>query len=341
MSTATTTTLHYSPKLGRFVRCVAHIQCEYGDAHTSLVGLAEGGGAVVSTHGHGQQQTVSPLVADAFSVGTAKKRTTFRKDGSKLTPLEAAAWRRTVASLLESGTVVPARIEPKLLPALGWGDAPAAAPRAKAPGRFTSPLDFQLAEKSADPGVLSQLARSADPAVRLVVAQNPATATDTLEGLATSTDKDARLYRNAAHGELTLRYQDLRDEAELAACARMDADGVFQKRLEETPSYRQLAYMPQKRWERKTIKARRTLIQAALQETGKALKLGFRIGGWTRRKTAQLVIGKKGMSFFRLPAHVAAYRSTKAVSLFMLDFLLGIAGDQKAKVRISRQLGVA
>jgi hypothetical protein len=281
MPTATSSNLHYSPKLGRYARCVAEQQCEYGDAHTSLAGLARSGGAEVSTNGHGQVQIVSPIVGGAFSVGTDKQRQTFRGDGSKLTPSEARRWRDTIAQATKDSDGVTSRLDPTLLPSLGWGEGPK---RAQAPVRHTTASDFALAESSSDSGVLVQAAHSADPGVRLVVAQNPATATHTLEGLATSTDDGSKLYRDQAHTELRHRYQDMRDAAELEACERMDRDGVFQMRLQEMPSYRQLVYMPAKRWEQKPVKARRSLIQRAMQESGQMLRLSFRFGGWTLRK---------------------------------------------------------
>ena len=337
MPIATSSNLHYSTKLGRYARCVAEQQCEYGDAHTSLAGLARAGGAEVSTNGHSQLQIVSPIVGGVFSVGTEKQRQTFREDGSRLTPSEARRWRDTIAQLTAERGGVTSRLNPTLLPSLGWGEGPR---REQAPVRHTSASDFALAESSGDPGVLAQLAHSADPGVRLVVAQNPATATDTLEGLATSTDGGSKLYRDQAHTELSHRYQDLRDAVELEACERMDRDGVFQKQLQEMPNYRQLVYMPAKRWQQKPVKARRSLIQRAMHESGRVLRLSFRFGGWTLRKSFQLVTGTDPVRLVKIPAAVAAYRSTREVVSFLANVFGALADGQRSRKKIRRRLGL-
>lgn len=338
MSTATSSNLHYSTKLGRYARCVAQQQCEYGDAHTSLAGLARAGGAEVSTNGHNQVQIVSPIVEGSFSVGTSKYRQTFREDGSKLTPDEARRWRDAIAELTEDSGGVTSRLSPTVLPSLGWGEGPN---RAQAPVRHTTASDFTLAENSSDPGVLAQLAQSADPGVRLVVAQNPATATDTLEGLATSTSVGSGLYRDQAHAELGHRYQDLRDGAELEACERMDRDGVFQEQLREMPSYRQLVYMPAKRWQQKLVKARRSLIQRAMYESGRVLRLSFRFGGWTLRKSFQLVTGKDPVKLVKIPVAITAYRSTREVVGFLAGVFEALAESERTRKKLRRKLGLA
>lgn len=335
MTTTLTSKLHYSPKLGRYMRCVARHQCEYGDAHTDVPSLADAGGGELSDQGHSTVKIVSPIVDGVFSVGTENRRQTFREDGTKLSPAEAARWRARVAQQLEADEP-KIRVEPTLLPALGWGQLPS---KAEPAARHTNPKDFDLAENSSDAGILAQLAQSADWNVRLLVARNPATATDTLEGLALSADKNAHLYRNAAHEELGHRYQDMRDAAELEACARMEADGVLQKRLETMPNYRQLSYMPAKRWNQKTQKAKKTLIQAAMGEAAKLFKLTVRFTGWTANKTATLVLGKDGVKLFKLPRKVAVYRSTREVIGFMVDFFTALAGDPRAQKGVARRLG--
>lgn len=335
MSTATANKLHYSPKLGRYVRCVAKIRCEYGDAHTSPLGLALAGGGEVSPHGHARILEVSPLIAGGYSVGTEKRGQTFRPDGTKLTAIEARHWRRARA---KAEKLAEANREPSLLPPISWG---AKAQRAVPAGRHTNPKDFELAENSTDPGILAQLSYSPDWSVRLLVTRNPATATDTLEALAVSTDEHAEKYRNEAHTELSHRYQDLRDEAELEACARMEADGALQKTLAEMPSYRQLAYMPAKRWSTKPVLARRTLVQAAMQETAKVLGVAVKFSGWTLRKLAQFTVGKDGLNLVKLPNQVPLYRSTREVVGYMVDFFTLLSGDPKSKRRLARRLGFA
>lgn len=337
-----TDSLHYSTKLGRYARCVAKQYCEYGDAHTSPLGLAKAGGAALSTHGHGQVQTVSPLVDGVYSIGTERRRETFREDGSKLTASEAEQWKANASEQLKTPGGVASRLSPTLLPSLGWGDAtPQAktAPRAKAGHQRTSPLDFQLAEHSNDPGVLAQLAQSPDPAVRLVVANNPATALDTMETLAVSKDQGWKLYSNAAHVELGHRYQDLRDEAEQAACERMEADTALQARLQQAPNYRQLVTMPAKRWKTRPVKQRRRIVEAAFEETAKLAKLSLRFGGWTARKSVQVIVGKSGGKLAKLPRAIALRSSREILSLFG-NVLGSMVGSGRAQKRLTRQLGL-
>lgn len=321
MATATRTRLHFSPELGKYMRCVALESCPYGDAHTDVAGIADAGGGQAVPNG--RTLDVGPMIDGTYTVGTPNKKQTWTKDGRKLTPVEARRRRRELAKRTEA-------VEPESV---------AVAPRTEAAAQATSPKDFYLAENSTDPGILAQLAQSNDWNVRLLVIRNTATATDTLEGLAVSADKNAHLYRNAAHEELGHRYQDMRDEAELAACARMEADGVLQKRLETMPNYRQLTYMPSKRWNQKTQKAKKTLIQAAMGEAAKLFRLTVRFTGWTANQTAALVLGEDGVKLFKLPRKVALYRSTREVVGFMVDFFTALAGDPKAQKGVARRLG--
>lgn len=326
MATVTQIKFHVPPGGTTFKRCVAELSCPFGaDAHTDLPGIAEAGGGQAAPHG--RTLDVSEMIDDTYTVGTPKKKQTWTKDGRKLTPVEARRRRRELDRREQAGDSV----EPPT------GTVPNA-PRANSAAQTTNPKDFQLAENSADPGILAQLAQSADWNVRLLVARNPATATDTLEGLAVSSDKNAHLYRNAAHTELGHRYQDMRDEAELEACARMEADGVLQKRLETMPNYRQLAYMPARRWEQKSPKARKTLFQAAMGEAAKLFKLTVKFAGWTGSMTAKAVLGKDGAKAFKLPQRMI-YRPTREIVGFMVDFFTALSGNPKAQKGVARRLG--
>ncbi|MGW9021117.1 hypothetical protein ACWGOE_06500 [Leucobacter chromiiresistens] len=337
MSAVATRQFHYSPKLGRYVRCVAKIQCEYGDAHTSLVDLAEAGGAVVSTNGHSLEQIVSPMVDEHFSVGTEKQRQTWKREGDKLvklTPYEAEQWRIALSKLTEDDAV-ETRIEPTLLPALGWGAAPV---RAKPSSRQTNPKDLFLAEGSDNPGILAQLAYSPDWNVRLLVARNPATATDTLEQLALTTDKHAHLYRSEVRAELGHRYQDERDAEELAAMEKVANDPTRRKWLEDKPNSWVLSEIPNRRWQRKTPKARRSIVRAAMEEAAKALKIGLKLAGWTGNKLVKHLTGKDGAQLVRLP-HRLVQKSGREVLGFLFALFAASAGDAKAQKRVGRTLG--
>lgn len=326
MGSANTTRLHRPPGSSTFKRCVAKHYCPYGnDAHTDAAGIAENGGGTAAPNG--RTVDISAMVDGVYTIG----HQTYTKQGRKLTPQEVRRRKRELARKNEAN-------DSNESSAKKVQNLPAKPPRAKPGWRTTNPKDFLMAETSKDPGILAQLAYSADWNVRLLVARNPATATDTLEQLATSADKNARLYRDAAHEELGYRYQDMRDAEELEACARMDADGAFQKRLETMPNYRQLAYMPTKRWNQKSPKARKTLLQAAMGEAGKMLKLSVRLAGWTRNKAVKAVIGSDGAKAFKLPSKVV-YRSTLGIIGFMIDFFASLTGDAKAKKSVAKRLG--
>lgn len=90
----TTTKLHYSERTGRWMRCIAAHSCWYA-SHSTPLELARAGGAKAAINQ--RPQKVSALIEGAFSVSTAQRSQTFREDGSKLTPVEARAWRKRVA----------------------------------------------------------------------------------------------------------------------------------------------------------------------------------------------------------------------------------------------------
>ncbi|MFS0894720.1 hypothetical protein [Microbacterium sp. 179-I 3D3 NHS] len=94
-------TLHQSARTGRWQRCVAKSHCPYGE-HRSIPDLARAGGAEIEPSGHGQTQTVSPLLAGGYSVGTGKRTQYYREDGSKLTPKEARVRRNRIQRLLRA-----------------------------------------------------------------------------------------------------------------------------------------------------------------------------------------------------------------------------------------------
>lgn len=335
MSTATRTDFHWSPLLQRYNRCQAKYRCPYGGAHTSLAGIAEAGGAVVSTHGHSDELIVSPVVAGAFSVGNEKRRQTFRADGTKLDHHEAARWRLAVSRLSEDEPV-QTRLQPTLLPALGWGNAPVQPTPTIARG--THPKEFELAEKSTDPGVLAMLASSADPAVRLVVARNPSVATGTLEQLALSEDNGWKMYRLAALEELGYRYQDERDAAELEACERMLANPNWRKLVDGAPAAAVIATTPQKAWGQKPQRARRSLISRAVEQLGKMMGHSLRVAGWTRNKVLKSIVGKNGMRLIHLPSRFAKDLHIREITGWMLDFFGSLEGDARAQARVRRKL---
>lgn len=93
--------LHKSGRNGRWLRCVAKKSCPYGE-HKTIVQLAKGGGAEISTNGHSQVQTVSPVIGGVFTVGTGKRKQTFKIDGSKMTPKEARVWRAKLKRFLRA-----------------------------------------------------------------------------------------------------------------------------------------------------------------------------------------------------------------------------------------------
>ncbi|UUE20084.1 hypothetical protein [Microbacterium sp. J1-1] len=321
---------------------MATTSCPYGDAHTTVLDIAREGGADLSTGGHSQVLSISPIIGGIFSVGSDARTRTFREDGAKLTPKEAARWREAVAAIqeIEAEEIDHDAPEPS---AEEMGSQPAQPPRAKPTSRFTNAKNYALAEGSKDPGILSQLAHSPDWNVRLLVARNPATSTDTLEQLATSADKDAKRYRDAAHEELGHRYEDMRDAAELEACARMDADGVFQQQVAKMPSYRQLAYMPAKRWARKSVPARRTLLAAAFDEAARLFKLGARFAGWSELRPGRLFDAPKNRtarSNYMLPGYAARLNSPMEVLGLFASVFASLFGSIAHQTGVRKKLGL-
>lgn len=94
-------TLHQSARTGRWQRCVAVRYCPYGE-HKSIPDLAKAGGAEIEPSGHGQTQTVSPMVGGIYTVGTGQRTRHYREDGSKLSPQEARARRNRIRRLLQA-----------------------------------------------------------------------------------------------------------------------------------------------------------------------------------------------------------------------------------------------
>lgn len=94
-------TLHQSARTGRWQRCVAKNHCPYGE-HKSIPDLARSGGAEIEPSGHGQTQTVSPLLGGVYSVGTGKRTQYHREDGSKLSPKEARQRKSRIRRLLRA-----------------------------------------------------------------------------------------------------------------------------------------------------------------------------------------------------------------------------------------------
>jgi len=98
--------LHLSPGTKVYQRCVAEKSCPFfegdkgnashSDVHLSLVEIASDGGGEVKLDGHGVIYDVSPLKDSVFSVGRAGSRrtTTYDEAGQKLSPREAAFWRK-------------------------------------------------------------------------------------------------------------------------------------------------------------------------------------------------------------------------------------------------------
>lgn len=359
MATATDSAFRYSPKLGRFARCNAEKQCAYGDAHTSLAGLAAAGGAEVSTHSHSPKQTVSPLVAGAFSVGSGVRTRAFTEDGTQLTPAEARAWREEVECTLEGdatqqqGGVIQQKVSLEPIEFQEQREAEVlSAPIAQADIPPESVADLQLAESTSNPAILQQLAHHRDPAVRLVVAQNPATAMGSLEELAMSRDNGAGSCQSAAMESLTEKYQDLRDEEELRTTARMEADGVLQANLAQMPSYRVMLAVPKKRWSRKKRPARARIICRAVEEIAGFLGMKAQLRSWTRskRRAVTFVRGARGWIDFHLSGAVLMYKGARQVARFLSRSFAnassgqgdGHSGGWRAKFReINRKIGLA
>lgn len=325
MSRALQAAYHWSDATQRYMRCVAEIHCPYGSAHTTPAGMAKAGGAQLSTHGHSTVLEVSSIFEGHYSIGTPNWVQVYDEDGNRAPRGESERWRAKRAKAEEE---TKAQSEASR----ATGDVPASF------GVPTGIKPFELAETSADPGVLAMLAGSTDPAVRLVVIRNPATATDTLEQLALSEDKGWTIYRLAAHEELGFRYQDERDAAELEACARMERDGVLPRLVSQAPAAAVVATMPQRVWARKTVKVRRSLIQRAMNQLAKMLGVGVRITGWTKNKMLRKAIGPEGMKLVQLPGRLARDLHLRQLTGWMLDFFGSLEGDARAQARVRRKL---
>lgn len=325
MSKALKASYHWSDATQRYMRCVAEYQCPYGSAHTNPVGMAKAGGAELSTHGHSQIITVSALHDGRYSIGTPNWVQVYDEDGNRASRADSERWRAERARAEEE-----AKKASETAPEADGSPRPIPVPTGIKP--------FELAANSTDPGVLAMLAGSNDPAVRLVVIRNPATATNTLEQLALSEDKGWKVYRLAAHEELSARYQDERDAAELEACARMERDGVLPKLVQEAPAAAVVATMPQRVWTRKTVKLRRSLIQRAMNQLARMLGTGARITGWTKNKMLRKVIGPQGVWLVQLPGRLARELHIREVTGWMLDFFGSLEGDAKAQARVRRKL---
>jgi hypothetical protein len=315
------TRYHWSPELQRFSRCIAEAHCPYGGAHTSESKIAESGGGSILRSGHATDQEISSLFEGAYSVGTGNRQEVYRADGTKLTRLERDHWQVKRAKAVDQASKEAEKQPVRQRPA----------------GRYTSIKELQLAEKSTDPAVLAMLASSADPAVRLLVVQNSATTTGTLEQLALSGDKGSALYRLAAHTELGFRYQDERDAAELEACARMEADGRMPKLIEQAPAAALIPIMPQAVWARKPRNARRSLIRRAMTQLAKMLGAQIKVTGWTRSKYVQTLVGPTGMKLIELPNRLARDLGIRDVHRFIFDFFAAL--DPKRQKSLAKRIG--
>jgi hypothetical protein len=327
MSKALQAAYHWSDATQRYMRCVAEIHCPYGSAHTTPAGMAKAGGAKLSTHGHSQVLDVSSMWEGHYSIGTPSWVQVYDEDGNRAPRAESEKWRARRAKAEEE-----AKAQATASATSEAEDAPAFVPVS------TGIKPFELAESSSDPGVLAMLAGSTDPAVRLVVVRNPATAIDTLEQLALSEDNGWKMYRLAALEELGFRYQDERDTAELEACAQMERDGILPKLVSQAPAAAVVATMPQRVWERKTMKVRRSLIQRAMNQLAKMLGVGVRITGWTKNKMLRKVIGPQGVKLVQLPGRLARELHLRQLTGWMLDFFRSLEGDAKAQARVRRKL---
>lgn len=358
MSLSTMPAFHYSPNLGRYLRCVAQHQCEFGETHSSLQSLAESGGAVISTNGHSQIQTVSPVILGAFSVGSGVRTRTFNEDGTQMTVVEAKKWRRKVDAAVDGGvTHRSAKVThsgSKRLPPIEFREHEpvASIPREEVGGLRGSVADLQLAEHTEQAVVLHQLAMHRDPAVRLVVAQNPATPVEVLEELAMSRDSGSGLYQSAAMERLTEKYQDLRDEQELRATARMEADGLLQANLIRMPAYRVMLAVPKKRWSAKPKRARKRIVSRAIEEIAGFLGMRAQVRSWTRanRRAVRFARGARGVIEFHISSAVLMYKGTRQVAHFLShSFAHASTGEVRghgegwrSKFReINRQLGLS
>lgn len=325
MSKALSASYHWSDATQRYMRCVAEYHCPYGGAHTNPVGMAKAGGAELSTNGHKQVLIVSPLVDGRYSIGTPNWVQVYDEDGNRAPRGESERWRARLAKAQEEAK-----------------EAIESAPKgADAPQPISVPTGmkpFELAAESADPGVLAMLAGSSDPAIRLVVIRNPATATGTLEQLVLSEDQGWKVYRLAAVEELSARYQDERDAAELVACERMLADPQWKHLVDGAPAAAVIATTPQQVWRRKPERARRSLIRRAVDQLAKMLGRSVRVGAWTRNRVLTSIVGKDGMRMLQLPNRIAKDLHIRQITGWMLDFFGSLEGDAKAQARVRRKL---
>ncbi|MEU4014249.1 hypothetical protein AB0E56_03195 [Microbacterium sp. NPDC028030] len=337
MSAATRMKLHYSPKLGRFVRCVAEYECEYGDAHTTPHQLAEAGGAKLSLYGHSTIQTVSPVVDGKYFVGTKDWGRVYSEDGEPVPPSEARAWWKKIADSEKAEKKATTEADDQAV------SAPTPTPHNRlarpAIGIASRHKEFELAESSSDAGVLAMLAGSSDPAVRLVVIRNPAVATSTLEQLTMSQDRGWKVYRLAALEELGHRYQDERDERELEIDRLMKADGSLKKLALKAPAAAVLAAMPEPAFQRKPPSARRSLIRRAVDQLGRMLKVSVRVAGWTHSLVWKVAVGSDGVKMISLPRRVARDLSRKGVLGFLVEMFVSVAERPFSSKSLSKQLG--
>lgn len=86
------TDIHKSPD-GFWRRCIAQ-DCPYGDNHTSIRSLAISGGSVILPDGHSKSVHITKVYGEAFAVAGGQRSRTYRLDGTRLSPVEARAWRR-------------------------------------------------------------------------------------------------------------------------------------------------------------------------------------------------------------------------------------------------------
>lgn len=310
MAITTQTRLHYSPELGKYMRCVALECCPYGDAHTNVAGIADAGGGQAVPNG--RTLDVGPMIDGHYTVGTPDRKQTFTKDGRKLTPVEVRRRRRELEKRAEQAKAEAVEAGAATID-LG--------PRVK---------EFELAETTSDPGVLSMLAGSKDPAVRLVVLRNPAVATSTLEQLAMSEDQGWKVYRLAAFEELGFRYQDEEDARELEIDRQLPL---------KAPAAAVLSAMPEPTFQRKTPTERRSLIGKAVEQLARMLKVSVKFAGWVNRAAWKVAIGSDGVKMVSLPRRVARDLSRKGVLGFLVEMFVAVAEKPFSSKSLSKQLG--
>lgn len=95
--------LHYSSRTNRWMPCIAERACWYNE-HSTPLELAKRGGAEVAIHK--RAQTITALIRGGYAIKTPQRSQTFREDGTRMTPIEARAWRKQVAIQQEIDGVV-------------------------------------------------------------------------------------------------------------------------------------------------------------------------------------------------------------------------------------------